>query len=263
MSDMSSMPTASRTTRCSAAWSANDVVAAPAGPDRRRWTPGSREPLRVLPARRDREVRPGGRQPVVDDRAADVAGGARMPVRPGGVAEERARAARPSDRPGSGGSSRRPGSGPRSSRCTSTGGTPSTIHWAIRLPTPPLSRMPSEFMPGRDEEPAQLGRLAELRHDVRGEALRAAEHRPDAGVVERREAIHGPRQVRARPGPSPAAGWRTRRRPGSGRATTAPRPARTARRGCRRPPRGSSRSDRGPRRPAGRDAPSRTVSVIR
>ena len=30
---------------------------------------------------------------------------------------------------------------------TSIGGSPSTIHWAINDPTPPESRMPSEFSP--------------------------------------------------------------------------------------------------------------------
>jgi len=40
---------------------------------------------------------------------------------------------------------------------TSTGGTPSTIHRAIRLPTPPLRRMPSEFIPAATKKPPSSG----------------------------------------------------------------------------------------------------------
>ena len=53
---------------------------------------GAREPLRVLPAGRDREVRAGGGEPVVDDGPPDVAGG----PADASSARRRRRTARPS-----------------------------------------------------------------------------------------------------------------------------------------------------------------------
>ena len=63
-------------------------VAAPAlGQDRPRAI--DVEPLRVLPARRDREPRPGRGEPVVDHGPAHVAGGPGVPGREAGVPEQR------------------------------------------------------------------------------------------------------------------------------------------------------------------------------
>ena len=109
--------------------------------------------------------------------------------------------------------------------------------------------MPSEFRPHAAKNPRSSGASPRSGPLSAVNDSRAAEEGLDAGLVQTREPVHRVGRGTRPSGPSPAAGPRTRGPAGSRRATTAPPPARTGRRGPRRPPRGSSRSGRGPRRP--------------
>ncbi len=162
-----------------------------AGPTQRdlRVRASRSEPFRVFPARRHREMRAGRGQAIVDDRPADVARRRRVPVRPGRVAEQRAELL---DRPV------RPEPAARLEWLGPVDGQTAHVDRRHAVDDPrgedaadaAAQQDAKGVEPGCHEVAVELGDRPQLRRVVRGEALRAAEHRPDAGVVERREAIH-------------------------------------------------------------------------
>ncbi len=155
MIDMSSMPTASRTARCSAAWYGKDA----SRPQPRRTSgcePGSANHSGYSQPEETANWAPAAasRSWITERRTLRAVAGCQF-----------GQAASPKRTPSC--------STARSARkrrlvskawvrstvipITSTGGTPSAIHCAVRLPTPPLRRMPSEFMPAATKYPPSSG----------------------------------------------------------------------------------------------------------
>ena len=165
-------------------------VAAPTRDDLRGLA-GACEPLGVFPPGRRPEVGPGCRQSIVDGRAADVPPGPVVPVREGAVGEQPAQLLDGSIR------AEAPA---RLERLGAIDGHAHDVHRrdAIRDPlgghaSDTAAEQDAERVhAGRHEVAPQLRRLAEQGRVVRGEALRPAEHGPDAHVVEGWEAIERP-----------------------------------------------------------------------
>ena len=154
MSDMSSMPTASRTVRCSSAWIANEALRPHACP-RSGCGRGANHSGYSQPDDTAKRAPASARRSWMTDRRtfrAEVGcqvGNAASPNRAPNCSTVRSLR------------NRRLVSKTwvRStlSPVMSTGGTPSTIHCAVRLPTPPLSRIPREFMPAATKYPRSSG----------------------------------------------------------------------------------------------------------
>ena len=185
--EVSNMPAASRTARCSAAECSNQFCR-PNEYSYSRLTPARGVPVGPLPAQQLAEDRPGRRHPVVQRAAAQPADAGALLVGPVDLVGEVQGLGDALLEEAPVGLVRRGPAGVGLGQVERR----APVHDPVRQDRagPGAGQEADRVEAGGDEEVAHPGRLAEVVQAVRGEALRPAEMQPDADLGQHRQPLH-------------------------------------------------------------------------